>query len=339
MNATHSTLNHVAKQLVAQGKGLIAADERHKTLHVRFETRGIPQTEEMRRAYRELLFSVRGIEKRLSGVILHEETLRQTDATGILFPNLLRVRGIAVGVKVDKGTVPLPNFTGEKVTEGLDGLKQRLEEYKGLGAVFTKWRAVFSVGKETPSVPCIEGNALGLALFAALSQEAGLVPIPEPEVLMDGDHDMQSCERATGRVLQTVFAAFTKYRVDLSGLLLKVNMVLPGKEAKKRPAPELVALSTVRVLKAAVPKEVPGIFFLSGGQTPREATQNLNAIVLAGRKTKAPWELSFSFARALQDDAMDAWAGKEENVKKAQEIFAKRVEETAAAARGELENH
>lgn len=331
----NSTLHTIAKQLVASGKGILAADESHKTIHSRFEKRGIPQTEEMRRAYRELLFSTRGIEQGLSGIIFHEEVLRQTSRDSILFTNLVRPRGISVGVKVDKGTVTLPNFKDEKVTEGLDGLKARLEQYKWLGAVFTKWRGVFTVGKELPSLPCIEANAYLFSQFAALSQDAGLVPIVEPEVLMDGAHSLKECESATGRALQGVFASLKKYRIDLSSMLLKVNMVLPGKEIKERPAPESVALSTVRVLKAVVPKEVAGIFSLSGGQTPKEATANLNAIVRLGRKEKAPWPLSFSFARALQDDAMTAWAGKSENVAKAQDVFAQRVSETAAAARSE----
>lgn len=332
---TNSTLHTIAKQLVASGKGLLAADESHTTIHSRFEKRGIPQTEEMRRAYREMLFSTRGIEHGISGIIFHEETLRQASKEGILFPNLVLGRDISVGVKVDRGTAPLPNFPGEKITEGLDGLAQRLLMYKELGAVFTKWRAVFTIGEKTPSAACMEVNAYVLAHYAALSQEAGLVPIPEPEVLMDGGHDMQACERATGRILQKVFAALTMYGVNLSSMLLKVHMVLSGKEVKKRSMPELVALSTIRMLKAVVPKKVAGIVFLSGGQTSQEAIDNLDAIVRLGRKEKAPWPLSFSFARALQDDAMTAWAGKSENIAKAQEVFARRVSETAAAARGE----
>lgn len=332
----NSTLHTIAKQLVVPGKGILAADENHKTIHSRFEKRGIPQTEEMRRAYRELLFGTRNIERSLSGIILHDETIRLADTSGILFSNLLRARGIAVGIKVDKGTVALPNFTDEKVTEGLDGLKERLKEYKWLGAVFTKWRGVFTVGKELPSLPCIEANAYLFAQFAATSQEAGLVPLVEPEVLMNGAHSLKECESTTGRVLQGVFTSLKKYRIDLSSMLLKANMVLPGTEIQERPAPESIALSTIRVLKAVVPKEVAGIVFLSGGQTPEEATGNLRAIVFAGRKEKAPWPLSFSFARALQDDTMTEWAGKSENIAKAQDVFSRRISETAAAARGEL---
>ncbi len=330
-----SSLNDIAKQLAAPGKGILAADESQKTIHSRFEKRGIPQTTEARRAYRELLFSTQGIEQGISGVILHDETIQQAESTGILFPNLLRARKILVGIKVDKGTVPLANFPDEKVTEGLDGLTARLREYRSLGAVFTKWRGVFTVGKELPSLQCIEANAYLFAQFAALSQEAGLVPIVEPEVLLDGTHDMKACEYATGRVLQTICVSLKKYRVDLFGMLLKASMVLPGKASGEKAAPELVALSTIRVLKAVVPKEVAGIVFLSGGQTPKEATANLCVIVRIGQKEKAPWPLSFSFSRALQDPVMDAWAGKAENVKTAQEVFAQRVSETAAAARGE----
>lgn len=328
-------LQQIAKQLVTPGKGILAADESQKTLHDRFEKRGIPQTEEKRREYRELLFSTRGIEEGLSGVILHEETLRQSGKDGILFPNALRVRRIAVGIKVDKGTVPLPNFPEEKVTEGLDGLAARLLEYSGMGANFTKWRAVFMVSKKLPSQLCIAANAHRLAHYAALSQKTGLVPILEPEVLLDGEHSMDDCEHATGRVLREVFLTLKEYRVLLGGLLLKASMVLPGKSSGEKTAPELVALSTVRVLKAAVPREVAGIVFLSGGQEPEEATRNLNAIVTLGRTKKAPWPLSFSFSRALQDPVMDVWAGKEENVTKAQSVFQKRMAETAAAARGE----
>lgn len=328
-------LNHTATQLLAPGKGLLAADEKPATLHGRFEMRGIPQTEEKRREYRELLFGTAGIKQGISGVIFNEETLRQAGKDGILFLNLLRVRNILVGVKVDKGTVPLPNFPGEKVTEGLDGLGARLKEYNGCGAVFTKWRGTFTVGKDTPSAPCIEANAYLFSQFVALSQEVGLVPVVEPEVLLDGAYGMQECERAVGRALQGVFASLKRFRVDLSGMLLKTNMVLPGKDSEEKVQPELVALSTVRVLKAVVPKEVAGIFFLSGGQTTDEAARNLAAIVRLGREKQASWPLSFSYSRALQDPVMDAWAGKQENAAKAQEIFARRVAETAAAARGE----
>ena len=332
----NTILQQIAKQLVASGKGILAADESHKNIQSRFEKREIPQTEEARRAYRELLFSARGIEQGISGVILHDETIRQAERAGILFPNMLRARQILVGIKVDKGTVPLPNFPEEKVTEGLDGLAARLEEYRGLGAVFTKWRGVFTVGKELPSLPCIEANAYLFAEFAAASQEAGLVPLVEPEVLLDGTHDMKACEYATGRALQAVFSALKKYRVNLSEMLLKASMVLPGKSSGEKAAPELVALSTVRALKAVVPQEVAGIVFLSGGQTPEGATANLSAIVRLGVKEKAPWPLSFSFSRALQDPVMDAWAGKEENWEKAQSIFQKRVAETARACEGKL---
>jgi len=335
-NNTTTLLQQIAEQLVTPGKGILAADESEKTICGRFGKRGIPCTEDTRRAYRELLFCARGIGQGISGVILHDETIQQTERTGILFPDLLHARQILTGIKVDKGTVPLPNFPEEKITEGLDGLAARLLEYRGMGAVFTKWRGVFTVGKELPSLPCIEGNAYLFAEFAAASQEAGLVPIVEPEVLLLGAHDMKACEYATGRVLQMVFSSLKKYRVNLSEMLLKTSMVLPGDTSGEKSAPELVALSTIRVLKAVVPKEVAGIVFLSGGQTPEGATANLNAIIRLGVKEKAPWPLSFSFSRALQDPVIDAWAGKEENIAKAQKIFGGRVAETARACGGKL---
>ncbi|MEK7208276.1 MAG: class I fructose-bisphosphate aldolase [Patescibacteria group bacterium] len=330
------SLQDIAQKLAAQGTGILAADESIGTLHKRFEKRGIPQAEEMHRKWRELLFVTPGIERGLSGVILFDETIRQAGSDGILLRNTLLAKGIMFGIKVDKGAVGLTNFPDEKVTEGLDGLGVRLAEYAALGATFTKWRGVFTVGKGLPTPECIEANACIFSQFAALSQDALLVPIVEPEVLLGGTHDMQACEVALGRVLQTVFASLKKYRVNLSSLLLKTSMALPGKGLKEKAAPELVALSTVRVLKAVVPREVAGVVFLSGGQTPEEATKNLNATVLAGRKAKVPWPLTFSFSRALQDPVMDAWLGKDENVRAAQVIFQKRVEETARASEGKL---
>jgi fructose-bisphosphate aldolase class I len=326
-------LQKTAQQLLAPGKGILAADESVGTANKRLATRNIPQTEDARRTWRELLFTSPTIEQGLSGIILFDETIRQSASSGTPFRDVLLKRGIIAGIKVDKGLVDLPGFPDEKITEGLDGLGARLAEYAALGARFTKWRAVVKIGNGIPTEECLEANAFLLAEYAARSEETGLVPIIEPEVLIDGAHTLAQSEAVLTRTLQTTFAILKKYRVYLPGVILKTSMALSGKESGVKAAPADVAAATLRALTASVPKEIPGIVFLSGGQTPQEATANLNEMAKRGPH---PWQLTFSYARALQDPAMDAWAGQEANVGKAQEAFAARVRETALAREGKL---
>jgi len=324
-------LENVARALVQKGKGILAADESMRTIRRRFRSVGIDSTPETRQAYRQLLLTAPGIESYISGVILFDETIRQTTQDEKEFPDLLAEKGVFPGIKVDKGARDLAGFPGEKITEGLDELRERLAEYRELGAQFSKWRAVIAIDSDIPTDTCIEANANALARFAALSQEAGLVPIVEPEVLMDGDHDIKQCEDVTERTLSAVFAQLIGHRVLLEGMLLKPNMVLPGDECLQQASVEEVAEATVRCLLRVVPAAVPGIVFLSGGQSPQQATQHLNAI---NAKGKYPWELSFSFARALQGPALEAWAGQEANVSEAQKLFYHRVKCAAAAREG-----
>jgi fructose-bisphosphate aldolase class I len=312
-----------AAQLVAEGKGILAADESSPTIKKRFDSIEVESTEENRRDYRELLFTTEGVEEFISGVILFDETIRQKNDDGTPLPELLDRRGIIPGIKVDLGKIDLTFFTGEKITEGLDGLGERLEEYRNLGARFTKWRAVITIISETiPSRACIEANAAALARFAALSQEAGLTPIVEPEVLMDGKHTIERCEEVTLAALDAVFSRLREHRVMLEGILLKPNMVLPGKDCPQQSGPQEVAAATIRTFRSVVPAAVGGIVFLSGGQSPEEATANLNALNRAGSQ---PWELSFSFGRALQQPVLAAWRGKPENVPPAQQAFFRRA--------------
>jgi fructose-bisphosphate aldolase class I len=310
-----TTLESTARALLAQGKGILAADESFPTIGKRFKALDIPSTEENRRAYREMLFTTPGLGEFISGVILFDETLRQRVAGGVPVPELLAQQGIIPGIKVDKGAVPLPNFPGEKFTQGLDGLRERLGEYHDLGARFTKWRAVIAIGERLPTETCIEANAHALALFAALSQEAGLVPIVEPEVLMDGDHTLGRCEEATGATLERVFDALFDQRVTLEGMLLKTGMVLSGKDCPQQASLAEVAEATIRCLRRVVPAAVPGIVFLSGGQSDVAATERLNAISAVG---DAPWRLTFSYGRALQDAALKTWRGSAANAARAQ---------------------
>ncbi len=325
------SLEEIAAQLLASSKGILAADESTGTANKRFAALGIAQDEETRRNWRELLVTSPGVEAGLSGVILYDETIRQKASDGTPFPELLSKLRIIPGIKVDKGLVDLQNFPEEKVTEGLDGLAARLAEYFGMGARFTKWRAVIKIGGGIPTQECIDMNAYILARYAALSQEAGLVPIVEPEVLIDGNHTIVQSEAALTQTLASVFMALKKYRVHLPGTILKSSMTLPGKESGIKATPQEVAEATIRALKASVPQELSGIVFLSGGQTSLEATENLNEMVKMG---SYPKRLTFSYSRALQAPAMEAWAGKEENKTKAQEIFAIRVKETALASEG-----
>ncbi|MEX1296715.1 MAG: class I fructose-bisphosphate aldolase [Candidatus Limnocylindrales bacterium] len=320
-----------AQALVAPGKGILAADESFPTIEKRFESVGLESTEDNRRSYREMLFRTPEMESSISGVILFDETIRQSGSDGVPFPELLAARGIIPGIKVDKGAKALAGAAGEKCTEGLDGLRERLAEYRELGARFTKWRAVFAIGPETPSETCIHVNAVELARFAALSQEAGLVPIIEPEVLMDGAHGIERSAEVTGRVLQAVFEELYLQRVQLEDLLLKTNMVVSGYDSPDQATPDETAYWTIRCLKRHVPVAVPGVVFLSGGQSEQTATVNLDAI---NRHGGQPWELSFSFGRALQSSALRAWADDPTDPEAAQRAFGRRAAETAAARTG-----
>jgi fructose-bisphosphate aldolase class I len=328
--ATQS-LAETARALVAPGKGILAADESPPTIEKRFQKINVESTEDNRRAYREMLFTTPGIGDHISGVILYDETIRQKAADGTLFPKILERARVIPGIKVDKGAKPIAGSPEEKVTEGLDGLRDRLAEYRDLGARFTKWRAVIEIGESIPSYLCIHANAHALARFAALSQEAGLVPIVEPEVLMDGDHTIERCYETTSWMLKETFQELFYQRVELEGMLLKPNMVLSGKESSEQAGVEEVAQATVRCLREAVPAAVPGIVFLSGGQSAEVATAHLNAMNTMGEH---PWQLSFSFARALQGPALETWRGDEGNVQQAQEIFAHRARMNSAARSG-----
>jgi fructose-bisphosphate aldolase, class I len=324
------TIQEIANQLVAKGKGILAADESTGTIGKRFDAIGVENSEENRQMYRELLFTTEGVEQYVSGVILFDETIRQSTKDGILFSKLLADKGILSGIKVDMKTHDLPGAPLETMTEGLDGLRGRLKEYVSLGATFAKWRAVYTITDELPSEYCISVNAHALARYAALCQEAGIVPIVEPEVLMDGDHTIERCFEVTKKVLEEVFVQLKKQRVALDGMILKPNMVIPGGGAQK-PTPEQVAERTIACFKDVVPADVPGITFLSGGQTEQEACENLNAMNLLGDH---PWELSFSYGRALQAATLKAWDGKEENKASAQVTFLKRAKLTSKARLG-----
>ncbi len=335
-DATRSALEATAKALVADGKGILAADESTSTITKRFKDIGVESTETNRRDYRELLFTAPDVAKSISGVILYDETLRQKAADGTPLPKLLQAQGIIPGIKVDTGAKDLAGFPGEKVTEGLDGLRERLAEYHKLGARFAKWRAVITIGRTPsgapmPSYTCLAVNAHALARYAALCQEAGIVPIVEPEVLMDGDHDIATCDRWTRMAWMTLFEQLAIQGVHLPGVLLKPSMIISGKDAKSRAKPAEVAARTVAGLRDHVPPAVPGIVFLSGGQTPAEATEHLRLMNTLGAQ---PWKLSFSYGRALQEPALKAWAGKKANAKKAQAEFQKVAKANSAAALG-----
>jgi len=328
-----SELNKVAEAMVAPGRGILAADESTGTIGKRFDSLGIASTADSRRDYREMLFRTKdAMSKYISGVILYDETLRQNAKDGTPLVKVIAQAGALPGIKVDKGTKPLPNCPGEVVTEGLDGLRERLAEYRGLGAKFAKWRAVIDIGSGIPSYECINANAHALARYAALCQDEGIVPIVEPEVLMDGDHDIDRCYKITEWTLKTVFEQLYYARVALEGMVLKPNMVVPGKKSAKRASVEEVAEKTLRVLKACVPAAVPGIAFLSGGQSDEEATAHLDAMNKMGH---LPWRLSFSYGRALQASPQKTWAGKSENVAAAQRAFNHRATMNGLGTRGE----
>ena len=328
----HQELGSIARSLVPGGKGILAADESFPTIQKRFDQINVISTEEMRRDYRQMLFTTPGVEAFISGVILFDETLRQSTQDGIPLSRILAEKGIIPGIKVDKGAKYMAGFPGEKVTEGLDGLRDRLVEYSSFGARFAKWRGVITVGKDIPTRTCIDANAHALARYAALCQEAGLVPIVEPEVLMDGDHNLQRCEEVTTLTLRRVFSELYEHHVLFEGMLLKPNMVLSGKECPQQASIPEVAEATIRCLRRSVPAAMPGIVFLSGGQIPKMATEHLNAMNAMGDH---PWELSFSYGRALQQPALKAWRGKAANGSKAQAAFYHRAKCNGAARYGE----
>ncbi|TSC56837.1 MAG: fructose-bisphosphate aldolase, class I [Parcubacteria group bacterium Greene0416_79] len=334
--ASASALPIIARKLVAPGKGILAADESIGTCGKRFQKYGIPETPEMRRKWRGLLFSTPGIEKGLSGVILFDETIRQETSEGEPFAEYLEGRGVLPGIKVDQKTEPLAGSPEEELTKGLEGLPERLREYVGFGAKFTKWRAVIRIKENLPTDACIEENARRMAAYAKESQRAGLVPVVEPEVLLDGVHTLVRSEEVIGKTLRAVFREVKREGCDLSGLILKSSMALPGKDSGATASPGEIAEATLRVLLSSVPKEVPGILFLSGGATPEEATERLNEIVKKGNAINAPWPLTFSYSRALQDPVLAAWRGKDENAPQAQAIFAERVAQTARVSEGRL---
>lgn len=325
-------LQDTTKSLFADHKGLLAADESSKSAQKRFDALSIPCTDETRRQYRQMLITTPGIDEYLSGVIFYDETIRQSTDDGQTFPAYLQAHGVVPGIKVDKGLVPLDNFPDETVTEGLDGLAERLKEYYELGARFAKWRAAFKVTDTLPTQGAMHVNLHVMARYAAMCQTAGIVPIVEPEVMYDGEHTIFRAHEVTEAALKLLVQMLKAYRVDLTGCVLKTSMVLAGKAAPTQSTPEEVAEHTLAVLNAAVPKEMAGVVFLSGGQTPQQARDNLQAIGAAG---KQPWPITFSFSRAVQDPAMKAWLGKPENVSAAQEIYLGLTRDVAMARHGE----
>ncbi len=326
-------LESIAQAMVAPGKGIIAIDESTATIKKRFDSVGVPNTEENRRAYREMLLTTRKLGEHISGAILYDETLRQSTKAGVPFTKIMLDAGVLPGIKVDMGAKPLAGFPGELVTEGLDGLRERLAEYARLGAKFAKWRAVITISDDTPSGTCIEANSHALARYAALCQEAGIVPMVEPEVLMDGVHDLDVSYEVTEAVLRSLFGALYEQNVLLEGTILKASMVIPGKDCPDQVDVEDVAEATVRCLKAAVPASLPGIVFLSGGQTDEQATAHLNAMNQMGPH---PWPLSFSYGRAMQSAALQLW-GKDmqANFDEAQKTVALRAKQNGLAALGQ----
>ena len=329
---TSQSIEATANAMVAEGKGILAIDESSPTIKKRFDSIGAECTEENRRAYRELLITASGIDEYISGMILYDETIRQSTKDGTPFPEALSSRGIMPGIKVDGGAKDLAGHPGEKVTEGLDGLRDRLAEYRELGAPFAKWRAVITIGDGMPSRGCITANCHALARYAALCQEAGLVPMVEPEVLLDGDHDIDRCYEVSEATLRALFAELYQQRVVLEGTILKASMVLSGNKARNRAGVEEVAERTVECLKNSVPAALPGIVFLSGGQTPQEATAHLNAMNAAGHAL--PWKLSFSYSRALQEPALKTWNGDAANGPAAQAALHHRAQLNGAASLG-----
>ncbi len=330
----NTKLYETTAALLASGKGILAADESDGTAGKRLASVRLENNEDNRREFRELLFTTSGIEKHLSGVILYDSTIKGETSDGIPFADLLTAKGIVPGIKVDKGTRDLQGFKGEMVTQGLDDLDKRCSEYYDMGARFAKWRAVIKIDEdETPTYEAVKMNCLMMTRYAQIAQAAGLVPIVEPEVLFDGDHTLEKAELETTRTLQILFQTLQEYRVDLSGLILKSSMVLAGKQNQSQTSPEEVAQATLRTFHMSVPHQVAGIVFLSGGQTPQQATANLNAINKLGSQ---PWPLTYSFSRAIEEPFLNAWGGKYENTDKAQEALLQAIQQNSLAAEGKL---
>ncbi len=331
MDIEIKALQETVKKMMQKGKGILAADESNSTAGKRLSSVGVENTEENRRLYRELFLGADGIEQYLSGVIFFEETLRQKNNKGVLYPEALKELGVVPGIKVDGGAIDFAGFPGEKVTEGLDGLRERLQEYYKLGARFAKWRAVITIGDGIPTKECIHTNAIILARYSRICQEVGIVPMVEPEVIFDGDHSIERAKEVTTNAVSEVFYQAKRLRVELSCMILKTSMVLAGNKHKEQSTPKEIAEATVKTLLEAVPKEVPGVVFLSGGQEAIPATEHLDAIA---DHEPLPWELAFSYARAIQGPALDVWKGKEENVEKAREEFFKRLRLNVSADMG-----
>lgn len=334
----HQKLYDIAAGLVAKGKGILAADQSPQSMNKQLKAVGVPEEAEMRRKYRQLLFTTPGIEKFVTGVIMHDGTIRNHTDDGVLFSDLLISKGITPIIKVDKGTTPHTNFPGEVITQGLDDLGTRLQEYYNMGARAAKWRAVITIGAETPTIQNIRADAFLFARYAALCQEAGIVPMVEPEVLHAGSHDLKRAEAVTTQALQIVFDALEEQRVDCKGLILKSSMVLAGSECEEQTPPEAVAEASVRTFKNAVPEDVAAIVFLSGGQTPERATANLDAIAELERTATLPWEFAFSYSRGLEEPVLKIWQGQDENIHAAQEALLKRLRFNSLADAGEYES-
>jgi len=330
------TLQSIAQSMVAQGRGILAADESSGNIKIKFEKLGIEDSPETHRQYRELLFSSPEIEKYISGVILFDETLRQATSDGVPFVEYLSKKGIIPGIKVDVGLKDFEDHPGEQITKWDDSLSERLKEYNELGARFAKWRTVFWIGEKIPSQDCVENNAVALAKYAKLCQQNNIVPIVEPEVLMDGNHTIERCFEVTKQAHDALFLKLQEFGVDLTGIVLKPNMVVYSLSGKREESQKVAEL-TVDCFSISVPKEVPGIVFLSGGQSEQEACENLNEIVKQAEQKTSPWKFSFSFGRALQNSAMKTWAGKQENINEAQAVFIKRCRLASLAAKGEYD--
>jgi len=327
-------LINTVDELFANNKGVLAMDESNGTCNKRFAAVGIAQTVDMRRNYRELIITTPGLQESIGGAILCDETIRQQTNDGVPMIDILIKNGIIPGIKVDTGAKPMAAFPGEKITEGLDGLRERLGEYKKMGARFAKWRGVIKIGENIPTSGCIEANVHALARYAALCQETGIVPIIEPEVLMEGDHSLQKCFDVTTRTLKMLFYQLYQYKIVLEGMILKPNMIIPGTQSAERKSIDEVADATVDCLLQSVPAAMPAIAFLSGGQSPEDASAHLNGIH-TNFKNRLPWIVAFSFARAIQQPALDIWKGQEAHVKEAQNLLYQRAKMDAAARRGE----
>ena len=331
-NMLKETLINTVARLMTPGKGILAIDESLPTCNKRFEKLGVPTTEEKRRDYRELLITAPEIEKYISGYILFDETIRQSTKDGKSFTSIMQLKEVDIGIKVDTGTMDFKGNPGEKITEGLERLSERLKEYKTIGATFAKWRAVYTVGANTPSEDCMKENAVRLAKYAVLCQELNIVPIIEPEVLLDGDHGVEKCREVTAHNLDILFSELKKQEVFIPGIILKTGMVMPGKGANEKVTPEKIAEMTIRCLKEYVPEEIGGIVFLSGGQEDLEATVNLNAMHKVG---SLPWPLTFSYGRAIQNPALQSWAKNPEDISSAQALLLERAKANSLASVGE----